>query len=328
MSLSKLLSLTGFLVLFFVGTIYGIGGVTSIEPGEVGIKVKNLGANRGMQEDTIGTGMHWVDPIVYDVVVYDTRRKQYDLTDVPSDTRDGQKVHIDLSIDLGLDDQGVPSLHEEVGQRYYEQIVYPRVRTALRDATSRLQSDEIYTGSGRGEIQSDIRNKLKESFSALGIIIEPNLRAIKFQNVDFVTTLETKAKRAQQVVIAKREAAAAKEQAIKTKNDAEGQKFARIQAAEADKEERRLKGEGDRLQKEEEAAGNLAIAKAEAEGIRLKNEALAGSGGANIVALEWARQMGPNVKVLGYPLGAPGTNGLFMPDGILGQALKAPVLAQ
>jgi regulator of protease activity HflC (stomatin/prohibitin superfamily) len=302
--------------------LYGLLGLSSIEPGEVGVVVKNFGENRGMQETTFDTGIHWVEPFMYDVVVYDTRLKQYNLDNTPANTKDGQPIEVDVSFELGLLDAGVPQLHENIGRAYYDQVVYPAARSALRTSTAKLLSDEIYTGAGRAEVQQAVANVLIGKLEPLGIRITPNLKDITFLNNDFVQTLERKAKAAQEQVIQQRLAEAAAQEAIKVKNQAEGQKFKSIQEAEAQREKLRLEGEGFRLQKEEEAKGILAIATAEAEGIRLKNVALAGAGGDRQVSIAWAENLGPNVKVYGVPTGAPGTN-TFIFDKALKDALGA-----
>lgn len=70
------------------------------------------------------------------------------------------------------------------------------------------------------------------------------------------------------------------------------------------------------------AKGILAVGEARAKVRRLKNEAMIGPGGDKIVALEWARQLGPNVKVYGIPTGAPGTASIMDLNGILQGAFK------
>jgi regulator of protease activity HflC (stomatin/prohibitin superfamily) len=305
--------------------LYGLGGINNIDPGEVGLKVKMLGANRGMQQDTLDTGTHWVEPFMFDVVVYDTRLKQYILQDMPASTRDGQPVQVDLSLEVGLADANVPNLHERIGVNYYDQVVYPATRSSIRNRAAQADSDVVYTGKGRKEIQDRVESDLKTRLTSFGVLVSVNLRKIEFLNEEFVNTIEEKARAAQKIEIETRNAAAAEQQAIRMANIAEGEKQKRIKAGEAQREELRLQGEGQRLQQEEQAKGILAVATAEAEGIRLKQEAVSGPGGATYASIRWAETLGPNVKVLGYPLGAPGTYGLFGVDGVLANALKAPL---
>ncbi len=302
---------------------YVIAGVINIAPGEVGIIVKMLGSNRGMQKETLSTGTRWIDPVIYDVEVYDTRAtQQQQQEEMPSNTADGQPISVDLSLEVSLNPALVPDLHQKVGRDYMERVVFPALRSNIRNHTSQKTSDEIYTGAGRRFVQDIIQSEMRAKLEPLGILISVNLRDIHFLNQDFIKVLEDKAEAQQRVTIAERQAAQAANDAIRVGNTAEGEKQKSIKVAEATRETRRLEGEGYRLQKEEEAKGILAVATAEAEGTRLKALALSGAGSSALVSMEWAKQMGPNVKVYGYPLGAPGTTGIFNVDGILGDALK------
>lgn len=291
--------------------LYGVVGIVDIDPGEVGILIKKLGKDKGMQDRTLDTGLDWIEPFGYDVATYDGKRHQYVIDDAPSKTKDGQPIITDISLDIGLIDSKVPFLHETVGKNWFENIIYPALRKELRDATTSQLSDAIYTSTGRDNIAAQITEALQEVGDPLGISIIVNLRDISFVNEDFIRTLETKAKTAQLVIIKEREAAAAVNEAIRVANIAEGQKQKRIKEAEAGREERRLKGEGQQLEKEANAKGILAIATAEAEGVRLRREALSGAGGAELVSIEWAKNVGSKIQIYGVPTGAPGTTSIM-----------------
>lgn len=310
---------TSLILLIAIGGIYGISGFTDIEPGEVGLKIKKLGTNKGMQSDVLDTGLHWIEPVTMDVATYDTRLRQYSIKDLPAQTKDGQKILVDISLEVGLVDNQVPHLHEKIGKNYFDQVVYPATRAAVRNSTATQLSDEIYTGTGRTIVQKEIESVLMQKGQEYGIRIMVNLRDILFTNDRFVETLEQKAMAAQEVIIKERQAEAAANEAIRVANIAEGQKQKAIKEAEAESERLRLQGLGERQQKVEIARGNLALFKAEAEGLRLKNAAF---GAENIVSMEWAKYLGPNVKVYGVPTGAPNTANVMDLSGILGGVFK------
>lgn len=315
-------TLSTFAVLAAFGLIYGTLGLTTIEPGEVGVLVKNFGDERGMQDETWDTGAHWADPFVYDAVVYDTRLRQYQLTGqnaIPANTLDGQPVVVDVSLEIGLVDAGVPNLHENVGTNWYDQIVLPLAISTIRNETSFADSDTIYTGEGRASIQQAVTDVLQLRLAELGIRIMPNLRDITFTNQQFVDVLEEKARAAQQEEIRRREALAAAQEAIRIQNVAEGQRFQVEQEADAERYKLQQEGEGARLRDEAIAAGNLALFTAEAEGQRLRREALSGDGGAELVSIEWARNLGPNVQFYGVPTGAEGTSTYLIDEALRGQ---------
>ena len=311
---------TSAMVIIALTGLYFFSGLADVDPGEVGIKVKKIGANKGMQDDTLDTGLHWVEPFKYDVITYDVKIHQYDVQDLPAQSKDGQPISVDASLEIGLSDNLVPQLHEQVGRDWFERLIYPAMRSTVRNKTSEHLSDAIYTAKGRNAIQLAVEEVLIAKAAPYGINIRVNLRALEFTNNDFIKTLENKAKEAQNVIIATRQAERAEQDAIKVANIAEGEKQKSIKQAEAEREKLRLEGEGQRLKDEEIAKGNLALKQAEAEGSRLQVEAF--GDGATYASVRWAEMLGPNVKVLGYPLGAPGTTGLFNVDGVLGQALK------
>jgi len=304
-------------LLLVIAMAFGIGGITNIEPCEVGLLVNMIGSDKGMQAKTMGTGMHWVNPIVYDTPIYDTRSYQVEVDDIRSQTQDGQPVLADISMEISLRADGVPNLHERIGPDYFKKVIYPAFRAVVRDSIATERSDVVYTGLGRTRIGLLIENQLNKKLNPNGINIDINFRNLNFVNKAFIETLEKKAIAAQKEEIERRFAVAALQSAIKVANIAEGAKQKVIKEAEADAEKARLQGLGERQQKEEVAKGILAVGQAEAEVVRLRNEAMNGPGGDKIVALAWAENLGPNVKVYGIPTGAPGTASMMDLNGIL-----------
>jgi regulator of protease activity HflC (stomatin/prohibitin superfamily) len=296
-----------------------MGGITQIDPGEVGLVVKQFGEDRGMQEFTLDTGTHWIEPFSNDVIVVDTRLNRYPQLDIPSNTKDGQPILVDVVFEIGLMDHNVPNLIENIGTEWYDKVVYPAARSAIRNNTSELMSDEVYTGEGRARIQEQLTNELGNRLETMGIRITANLSDIEFTNTDFVATLERKAKAAQEETIQARLAEAAKQEAIKVQNTAEGEKFKREQAAEANKYELQQEGEGERLKQEEIAKGILAVGQAEADVIKLKANALSGSGGVLYRDIQVLGGLGEAVEFYGVPTGAEGTNTYIVDEALRGK---------
>lgn len=303
--------------------LYGIAGLVNIEAGEVGIKVKMIGDNRGMQKNTLATGLRWVEPISYDVFIYDTRSHQEIVAkSMEAQTQDGQPVLVDISMEISLLASNVPNLHERIGEDYFARVVEPAFRATARNSIATEKSDEVYTGAGRSRIGTLIQEKLNEKLGKNGIKVIINFRDLDFVNKNFVRTLEQKATAAQQEEIQRRMAKAAEQEAVKVANIAEGEKQRVIKEAEAQAEKDYLQGFGARRQKEENAKGILAVGKAEAEVIKLRNEAMNGPGGDKIVQLAWAEHLGKNVKVYGFPTGSPGTSSLMDLNGLMKNAFS------
>lgn len=328
MKMSKAISLGALALTLVILMGLGLGGITNVDPGWVGLQVQMVGtkAERGMKDETLDTGLQWINPIKFDVPQYDTRSTQYVVEDMDAQTKDGQPILVDLSMEISLIDSAVPVLHETIGKNYYEQVVYPLFRAVTRNSLATEKSDAIYTGEARERIQTRINDILNTSLNPRGIRIGINFRDLDFTNKQFVKTLEQKATAAQQEEIERRFALAAEQAAVKVANIAEGAKQKVIKEAEADAERLRLNGLGQRQQKEELAKGILAVGQAEAEVIRLRNDAMDGPGGDKIVAMAWAENLGPNVKVYGFPTGAAGTTSLMDLNGIMQGALKGTVM--
>lgn len=305
--------------------LYGFAGAVHVSPGEAAVLVQNLGDDdsRGMKDEPLPLGWSWVEPIKYDVFIYDAKVKQFTVSGIKAGTADGQPISVDISFDVSLDYQKVSLLHQQIGQSYYDQIVYPSIRAAVRNATATQPSDAIYTGTGRAGVQAMITGILKGKLDKYGIYAIANLRDVTFENQDFVQTIEAKAKAAQAVEIARNRAAQAEQDAIKVANKAEGEKQKSIKEAEASAETMRLEGIGERQKKEQQAKGILAIAKARAEGTRLQVNAY--GSGRTYASVKWAENLGPNVKVWGVPTGAPGTSSLMDINGIIQGAFKGAV---
>lgn len=317
MSERGMISIVAGVVVIIIVLLYGLAGFTGIEPGETGLKVKQFGENKGMQDDTLDTGTHWNDPIMYDIPVYDTRFKQYSLVGenaVSAQTKDGQPVMVDVSLEMGLEDSRVPWIHENIGKGFWEKVIYPALRSAIRSEVPSELSENIYTSEGRTKIQNRLQELLDSKYKTKGFNMTVNLRDIEFTNQQFVATLEEKAAAAQRVIIEERNAEAAEQIAIRVENKAEGEKQRVIKEAEAEAEKLKQEGIGLRDRKTEEAKGILAIARAQAEGIRLKVNAY--GDGSTYASVRWAEEMGPNVKVYGYPTGAAGTASVMDLNGV------------
>jgi regulator of protease activity HflC (stomatin/prohibitin superfamily) len=319
MKLSAQAGLAAIVLLIIGGLLFAIGGLVSINPGEIGLKVKMVGTDRGMEENTMNTGLQWVNPITYDVPVYDVRCKQYDMADTTAETKDGQPIELDISFEICLIDKEVPNLHETVGKNWYEEIVYPAARTATRFATSDQVSALVYTNAGRVAIRDSV-DLAMAVFADRGIKVSTNVRNLKFLNKEFTNTLEEKSIAGEREEIETRLAAAAVQSAIKVANIAEGAKQKSIKESEARAAKIKLEGEGSRDRDIAMAEGNLALAQASAEGTRL--QVMAYGNGETYASVKWAESIGDNIQVYGVPVGAEGTTSIMDLTGALSGMAK------
>jgi regulator of protease activity HflC (stomatin/prohibitin superfamily) len=304
------------IIAVLITTMYLLGGWTSIDAGEYAIVIKQFGADKGIMDEGLKVGTHWIEPFTKDVEVYDTKARQYPL-EVDASTKDGQPVLVTASFEISLEAEKVKALHSLIGRNYYEDVVAPAATAAVRDALPTQLSDKVYTDAGRVFIQGSIVQALEEkNIKSRGIIAHINLQEIKFLNPAFVQVLEQKASAAQLEEIERRKAMAAEQTAIGVVNTAEGEKQKKIKESEATREQLRLAGEGNRLRDEETAKGQLALKQAEAEGQRLLVNAY-GDNPEIVSQIEWARNVGNKIQIYGIPTGAPGTTSLIDVQGII-----------
>ena len=154
----KFLSVLGAALLLI---IYAIAGITTIQPGYTGLRIKMLGTGQGVI-DTISTGTTWIEPFTYDVKKYDSRSRQYpEEKQIPSSTKDGQPIEVDVSLEIGLDSSKIPKLHNAIGSDWYERVVLPALRAEMRNEPAQYLSDVAYTGVGRRAIQDHVQSNLR-----------------------------------------------------------------------------------------------------------------------------------------------------------------------
>lgn len=299
--------------------IWLAAGITSVELHEGAFQQHTMGELKGQTEELVSGGYTWVEPITNNVFNYDTRNKQY--TDNLKDIRDGiasadgQPLVLDLSLDIGLDRTKLYLLHTKYGPDWYEEIVYPLVRSQIRFATGGVKSDNIYELDGKQQMADYLNSKLGP-LAEFGINATANIRRVDFTNQEFKDTLENKSKAKQLELTEDYNAQKAVKTAKKMENLAEGAKQKTIKEAEAEREKLRLEGEGERLKQEEIAKGILAVRSAQAEGTRLEVQAY--GAGQYYAQVKVSENLGDNFQVYGIPTGAPGTTSLMGIDKLIG----------
>lgn len=287
----------------------------NIAPTDVGVEVNKIAGN--INQEPLSMGYQFYNGWKTDVVRYkcaarafppDTSEseesKQYTLG---LKTNDGQNIDVDLTIIYSLRAKEVPALHQQIGPRYEDQILLPQVRSEARIVVGSYSAEEIYQGKVRNAIQDGIREKLVYSLAKYPAIQidEALLRHFSFAN-DFENKIAEKKLASQQVEINRNKALAQEEEAKRQEAEARGSKLMAIQQAEGAAKAVQIAADAERYRLEQEAAGNLAIMKADAEGKRL--QALAMGDGDTLVALEFAKNIPNKLQIWGVPVGQNNTS--------------------
>ncbi len=292
-------------------------GWVNVHPTEVAVEINKVAGKINPLPKAVG--YHFYNRWVTDMVVYKVGARSY-----PSETlerggpggkeytlelktNDGQNVNVDLTIIYALIPNDVPQLHQQIGTNYEDQVLLPQIRSEARLAIGKYAAEQIYQGTVRDEIQTTIKDKLAASVAKYPAIRvhDALIRHFEFSQ-QFERAIEDKKLAAQQVEINKNRALAQQEEAKRQEAEALGSKLKAIQDAEGRAQSVKIEADAKRYRLEQEAAGNLAIYKAEAEGKKLLADAL--GGGQNVVALKFAEQIPDKLQIYAYPVGQQSTS--------------------
>ncbi|MDQ3006439.1 MAG: prohibitin family protein, partial [Chloroflexota bacterium] len=170
------------LILAIVLTTLG-SGLVYVESSERGV-VRTIRAG-GVRQAPLGPGLHWIVPVVEQVVTYSISNQTYTMSAVSQEgqvqgddsirarTKDGQEVIIDASVIYQIDPAKVVNLHIVWQNRYEDGIVRPESRGIIRDAISQYGVEEVVS-TKRVEIVNIITEELGRSMA------ENDLRLLDF----------------------------------------------------------------------------------------------------------------------------------------------------
>lgn len=317
--------IVGVVVLFLL--IVSFGWV-NVHPTQVAVEINKVAGKVG--EKPLGVGYHFFNRWITDMVIYKVAARAYPSDTLASEeakkyslelkTNDGQNVQVDLTIIYAIDPNGVPVLHQQVGVNYEDQILLPQIRSEARLAIGSYSAEEIYQGKVRDQMQAAIKSRLIDVLSKYPAIKihDTLIRHFAF-SPEFERAIEQKKLAAQQVEINRNRALAQEEEAKRQEAEARGFKLKAVQEAEGRAQSAKIEADASRYKLEQEAAGNLAIYKANAEGQKLLSDAL--GGGQNVVALKFAEKIPDKLQIWGLPIGQQSTS-LMDVSGIFSQMLK------
>lgn len=222
-------------VLFVLGS-----GLVYVESNERGV-VKTVRAG-GVRPEALDSGLHWIVPVVEQVVTYDISNQTYTMSFIPQEgqiqgddsirarTKDGQEVIIDASVIYRIDPTKVVELHRVWQNNYENGVVRPEVRGVIRDAVSQYGVEEVVS-TKRAEMVEIISIQLSESFGANNLeLLDFILRDIHFSE-EYAAAVEQKQIAEQQAQQAKFVVEQKRQEAEQARQVAQGQADAAVIAA-------------------------------------------------------------------------------------------------
>jgi regulator of protease activity HflC (stomatin/prohibitin superfamily) len=229
---------------------------SKVPAGHVGIKFYLLGGEKGVDTEELGPGRYWIG-VNEDLYLFPTFTQNYTWTKEPVDrdetdesitfqTDQGLSVNADVGISYYVDPSKVTTLFQKY-RKGIEEITDIYLRNMVRDAlvteASTRQIEMVY-GAGKAELLAAVEKRVRAQVEPLGINIERLYWAGEFRLPPTVTNaIDAKIKATQFAQQRANEVAAAKAEADKAIEEARGVAESTLLKAKAEAEAIRIKGD-------------------------------------------------------------------------------------
>ncbi len=295
-------------------TLFGCRPTSSTE---VGVRTNLFGVfeKRGVQEVYAPGGVYMVLPVVNAWTTLSVAQQNLLMNADPNEgdrpipdditfkTKDGNNVHIDVNVMWRIDPKKAGLLVTNVGQtveEIRERVVRPVSRSVIRDIFNEITSEEYYQVAIKNAMAEKTRVALVASLTPHGILID----SLQVQQHRFDPAY-------QDAINAQKQAEADQQKLVEQQKSMEVQKRSELEGRRAgwNKLTEDARGEAGRLRNEadgyfqtktNQAKAIVAVAQAEAEGIRKEAEALGKMGGDAYVKMQVAKQFAQK-KILIVP---------------------------
>jgi regulator of protease activity HflC (stomatin/prohibitin superfamily) len=278
-------------------------GLVYVESSERGV-VRTIQAG-GVRQNALGPGLHWIVPVVEQVVTYSISNQTYTMSatvgegqiatddSIRARTKDGQEVIIDASVIYQIDPAKVVQLHIVWQNRYEDGFVRPEARGIIRDAVSQYGVEEVVS-TKRVEMVQIISEVLRESLSENNLrLVDFVLRDIHFSE-EYAAAVEQKQIAEQQAQQAQFVVESKKQEAEQARQIAQGQADAAVIAAQGAAESAVIAATG-------AAEARIIEAQAEAEALELLAAALQDN--PQLLQYQYILKLAPGVQTIFIPSG-------------------------
>ncbi len=273
-----------------------------VEPNEFGIKVKRMGMNRGVQKEFHTAGLNFVVPYLWEMHRLPRDVQVLELTDYPDtasdrarkdrvahiQTSDGFFVDVDVSILYRIEDPYLVFTQIGPGSLFESNGIIPKAEPALKETLGKLTTEDFYNSPLRVEKAQEARKLLNEELKPKGIHVDQVLVRYFRYSPEIQRNIEEKKLKDQLVFTNQAAARAAKEEAQLKKIVQEGRVLVDVEMEQGKAYVTRKNAERDLYMRTKRADADLLVKLAEAEKVRLKNDALKGVGSERMVGLKMA----------------------------------------
>jgi regulator of protease activity HflC (stomatin/prohibitin superfamily) len=271
-----------------------------IDPREVGVVI-SLFADKGVRERPLKSGLHWIVPVVEQVVRYPIVMQSYTLSIHPTEgdtlgddairarTADGQLVIIDVTLLFRIDADKAVSLHIKWQDRYVSDLVRPVLRSLVRSEASKFNVDEI--NSHKRKAFEQALNELIRTRSGGESGLDPQrilVRNITFSK-DYAMSIEEKMTALQRV----------------TEAEFKAEQVANLAKGEAEQIRIRARANADAIRVKAQAQAEAHVIHARAEATALNRIAEALQQRDNLLTYRYIDKLSPAIEAMLLPSNAP-----------------------
>lgn len=158
------------------------GFFVNVPPGYVAC-VYDLG--RGVLKKVFTPGLHFKIPFWQRAKLFNTQTLEYTISKkfnpelvkamgdqpVSAVTSDDQRILIEGTVLLRLDQEQIPTIWQSIGEDFVEKIIRPTIRSRFRMIASRYTHQDIVS-TRRDTVELDMREEFARIFLPRGIIVE------------------------------------------------------------------------------------------------------------------------------------------------------------
>ncbi len=274
-----------------------------VEPDKFGIKVARVGMNRGVQKKIYHAGLTFVLPFGLQQMYQLPKGIQVlELTNFPDtaaamarkdraahiQTSDGFFVDVDVSFLYHIKDPYLVFTTIGPGTLFEDNGIIPKAEPALKETLGKLTTEEFYNSPMRVQKAEEAKQRLNSELNSKGLEVDQVLVRYFIYSKEIQKNIEEKKLQDQMVFTNRAAARAAKEEAELKKIVQEGMVIAAVELEKGKAYVTRKIAEKDFYVRKKKAEADLLVKLAEAERVRLKNEALKGIGSERMVGLKMA----------------------------------------
>ncbi len=299
-----------------------------VEPDELAVRQIFLGVpfgpEKGIQEAVYGPGLYFVMPGYERLHLFPRDMQLVELNDYVTEgaqavsaapsiriqTSEGYQVTVDVTVAYRIVDPVALIKSVGPGRLYENQLVLPRADRYLRQALGELNAEDFYSGKMRMAKAQQARELLADDLAQSGVQVW-NVMVRHYTYDDrYQEAIELRKIQDQTVFKNRAEAVAKSREAEKNRVLAEGGAKVEVEKERGVAEVRKIRADAELYYRQLHAEGDKLVALAEAEAIRLRNNALRVQGAENLVGMEMADVLAGTEVIVVPTDGASGVNPL------------------